>query len=380
VIHYYRDSQNTDWTLDKLADEGGSLITDPTWDGGSGDGTVTENDPVAYTGGTTPGITNITLTAADGITATALLRVTASPGVLTFPTTQIQFRNGTTASLDSPTTVIAQAALPTAIANIDVGLTWSVSFDQGQTWQPPGFIQTDHTMFVTLGNPMGFLGGDGLIAKPHVTAARVKYVTGLLNGSGDQDSATMLLQDSVTELFGDKGSHGTLTDLYGGDPWAALDSPRQTSLLDCYSRTAIATVQVLMTGVNATLAVAFPTTDSDATAQESRNNDTQVLGYLLYDGATPNFFEAYMILYDGGQATEAYTFLPDQGPLPPWTANVQGAPPPANGQIAFQVIYSELHWERVNGVQQNSGQQWWVLNDGTNTLVQGPISFPVPIQ
>jgi hypothetical protein len=379
TIPYYRDSQNTDWTLDKMADEGGSQITQPTWDGGSGNGTVTENDPVAYTGGTTPAITNIILTAADGISATAKLRVATNQGAVTFPDTQIQFNNGT-ATLDSPTAVTAEAALPAAIANMGLELTWSVSFDQGQTWQAPGFIQTNHTMFVTLGNPMGFDGGDGLSAKPHVTAARVNYVTRLLNGSGDQDSATTVLQGSVTALFGDKGSHGTLADLYGGDPWAALDSPSQTSRLDCYNRTAIATVQVLMTGVNATLAVAFPTTDSDATAQESRNNDTQVLGYLLSDGATPNFFEAYMTLYDGGQATEAYTFLPDQGPLPPWTANVQGAPPPANGQIAFQVIYSELQWERREGAQQNSGQQWWLSNDGTNSLVQGPISFPVPIQ
>jgi hypothetical protein len=369
----YHDSVNGDWSEDALADEGDTEVTDPAWMANStGTGIPQKNDPVAYIGGTKPLITNIVLTRVDGSSDSALLRVTTDQGGLAFPDTAIQFSNGT-ASLNFPSSVIAQQALPAAIANMDVDLTWSISLDSGVTWT--SFAVTNHKIFVTLGQPMGFPGAGGVNAKVNVTAARINYVTNLLNGKSDQDSVVQALQVSVDSLFG-RGNK-TLYDLYGSDPWAALDSPDSGAPLDCWNRTAIGDVQVLMAGINATMAVAFPTTDGDATAQESRSSGSQVLGYLLSDGVTPNFFEAYLCLCQDNQATEAYTFLPLYGPLFPWTTDVQGAPPSNNGQIPFRVIYTELLNERT--APPTSGQQWWILNDGSKTLVDGPVSFPVPI-
>jgi hypothetical protein len=373
MIHYYRDSQNSDWTLDKMADEGGSQITQPTWDGGSGNGTVTENDPVAYTGGTTPAITNIILTAADGISASAKLRVATNQGALTFPETQIQFNNGT-ATLSSPTAVTAQAALPAAIANMDLELTWSVSFDQGQTWQVSGFIQTDHTMFVTLANPRGFDGDEDFASSGHVTAARMNYATRVLSGMTDSDSSVKQLQRTVPGAFG-RGAN----TIASGNPWVALDNPSQNPNLDCYNLAAVGVVQLLEAGIDSTVFAAYPTPNGDATTQwglkNQQNQYTDILKFYANDGVTVYKYEGFVALNQSGQAASGYTFFPTMGPFAPWTSPpVTGLPTTSLGQLAFQMLYQELSSERTDPQNSRSGQQYY-FSTTTGAQDQGPIPF-----
>jgi len=357
--------KNLNWRDDTLADEGTIQVSNPVWVSGG------VADPVAYTAGTTPTLFNITLTATPQFTGDAMLNIYTDQDSLWFPTITVHFDQGRAVY---PGPVASQAALPNNISNINATLDWSISIDGGQNYL---FLDpSSQTIFVTLGLARGFSGEQGLAAKPTITATRLNYVTNLVNGSNNQDAVTQAVQVSVDTLFGAGGD--TLGDLYNSDEWAALDAPNQHANLDCWSRTGIGIVQVLMTGIDASIDAAYPTTDSDATKQETRDSEAQVLGYLLDDGSTKNVFEAYLMLFQDGQAIEAYTFLPLYGPLPPWTADVQGAPPPANGQLAFEVMYNELKHERTGA--QNSGQQWWISNDGLKTLVEGPISFPVIIQ
>jgi len=379
MISLYHDSANNNWSDDALADEGDTQVAQPAWvEDSSGDGAPTENDPVAYTGGTIPSITNIVLTRADGITASAVLRVTADSGGLAFPDTPIQFVGGA-ANLTGP--IIAQTALPAAIANLGVDLTWSISFDQGQTWT--GFAETNHNVFVTLGNPEGFDGGTSLVSSPHITAARVNYVTMVLSGQTDPDASAQIVQGWISTLFATGAS--TLADLYQNNPWAALDQPSTTAGLDCYSLTAIGAVQLLQAGIDVSVAVAYPTTDGDATTQESQDdpqtsNQTDALEYYLQDGVTLNLFEAFLTLNQSGQAVDAYLFFPVAGPLQPWQSPpVDGLPSTGIGQLAFRVIYQELAFERSLPQNPQSGQQWWI-NNSTGLPAQGPVAFPVSIQ
>jgi|GEM_PF-2027668 len=373
----YHDSANDVWSEDALADEGDTNVTDPAWMANStGTGIPQENDPVAYTGGTKPFITNVVLTRVDGSSDSALLRVTTDQGTLAFPDTAIQFSNGM-ASLNYPSGIIAQQTLRAAIANMDVNLTWSISLDSGVTWT--GFAMTSHKIFVSLGPPESFgAGTTGFTSSSHITAARVNYVTNLLLGQTDADASVQAVQGSVAGLFGTGDK--ILSDVYNSmDPWVALDSPGQNATLDCLNLAAIGAVQLLEAGIDVGLFAAYPTTNGDATFPKSQFdpqniNQTDTLKYYLNDGVTRNIYEGFLTLNQGSQAVSAYTFMPTMGPLAPWTSPVDGLPSTTAGQLAFQVMYRELLNERNNSQNSKSGQQWWI-NNSTGLDAQGPVVF-----
>jgi hypothetical protein len=268
---------------------------------------------------------------------------------------------------------------------MDVQLTWSVSFDQGQTWQPPGFIQTDHTMFVTLGNPMGFPGGDFFVPSPHVTAARMNHATDVLKGIADSDSSVQKLQATVPGAFG-RGEY-TIQMIYGTEnPWVALDSPNQGADLDCYNLAAIGVVQLLEAGIDSAVAAEYPTPDGNATTQrglpdnpqnpsQNQSQWTDVLKYYLSDGATVNIYEGFVALNQNGQAVRAYTFFPTMGPFAPWTSpEFPYLPSTSLGQLAFQVMYQELLNARTGAPSPWGGQQCY-FSTATGAADQCPVPF-----
>jgi hypothetical protein len=257
---------------------------------------------------------------------------------------------------------------------MDVQLTWSVSFDQGQTWQPPGFIQTDHTMFVTLGNPMPFDGDEDFVSSGHVTAARMNYATRVLSGLTDSNSSVKQLQTTVPGAFG-RGAN----TIASRNPWVALDNPGQNPNLDCYNLAAIGVVQLLEAGIDSTVFAAYPTPNGDATIQwglyNQQNQLTDILKFYANDGATVYKYEGFVALNQGGQAASGYTFFPTMGPFPPWTSPpVTGLPTTSLGQLAFQMIYQELSSERTRPQNSRSGQQYY-FSTTTGAQDQGPIPF-----
>jgi hypothetical protein len=229
-----------------------------------------------------------------------------------------------------------------------------------------------------LATPAGFAGGLGFPAQPHVTAGRLNRVTTDLQGIGSAASATSTTSSNTRQLI--RFGRGNLGDI-GNDPWAVLDNPGIVTggLLDCISLSAITLVQLLQAGVVANLSLAFPTTDLDATSQETSliSGKGSYLDYYLADGATLNVFEAYLFLCEGGNATKAYTVAPVFGPydlLLPGVVDVCGPnqPPPQN--LAFSVIGKILLGEQ-QGRPNPSGRQWWI-SQSDKTAVQGPVPFP----
>jgi hypothetical protein len=371
----YYDSNNADWSQDALTDEGNAVFQNLfVADGGS----PLENDPVAFAGGTKPAITNLVLMASAGFTGGATLRVQSDQSVLAFPDTPIQFDNGG-ANLNSPTGILAQA-LPATISKMSVNLTWSISFDGGQTFQPP-FAQTNHTVFVTLGLPAGFTGGNGFTASPHVTARRVSYATGVLNGQTSPGGAVGAVQASVAQLFGPPGRN-TLQKAYASNPWAAIAGPSTSAKLDCYNLAAIGAVQLLQAGINVGVSAGYPTPNGDATIPHYINdpqniNQQDVLLYYLGDGVTVNNYEGFLMLNQSGQPVSIYTFFPLMGPFLPWTSpTVAGMPATVLGQSAFEAIYQELANERSGAASPNGGQQWWFNSTTGLATTLGAVPFP----
>ena len=372
----YYDSMNAGWQADPLADEGDTLVTQPRYVASSG-----ENDPACYSSGATPVVFNVGITRPDSFSGNATLRIEEANGLLAFPDSTVPFTSG---SASYGYAISSSQALPASIANLQPQLTWSLSIDGGATFIP--FAWTSHNVFVTLGPPSGsvsFPSPDGYTAPsfPHVTAARVNYVTSMLNGLASPDPAAQMIQTVDYQYLFDFGD-GTL-DQFADNPWQALDSAwgaSQPPVLDCYSQTAIGAVQLFEVGVSGIVSVAFPTTDGDATAQEHQNYQQTGQEDLIYygaDGVTGNRFEAFLELTQS--SPDAYTFFPALGPLYPWMSpTVAGMPSTDLGQLAFQVIYTELGNERHGATNSQGGQQWWVYS-GTANQAQGRVAFPVSI-
>jgi len=233
---------------------------------------------------------------------------------------------------------------------------------------------------VTLGVPAGFTGGDGFTPSPNVTARRVGYATGVLNGQTSPGGAVGAVQKSVAKLFGPPWNN-TLEDAYGSNPWAALAAPSTGAQLDCYNLAAIGAVQLLQAGVSVGVSKAYPTTNGDATGRKTISdpqniNQQDVLKYYLGDGVNVNNYEGFLMLYQSGQSVSVYTFFPLMGPFPPWTSPaVAGMPATVLGQSAFRAIYQELGNERSGATSPNGGQQWW-FNTSTGLPALGPVPFP----
>jgi hypothetical protein len=372
--------QNPDWRQDKLKDEGSTQVANPVWIDSDGDGTPETSDPVAYLGSQILRMANVTLAANPSITADAQVRVVTDQSLLTFPVASVHFDGSSGAVIP---TLISDHAFAGVISNMNVKLTWSISFDGWQT--STVFATSFQRVFVTLAAPAGFAGGLGFPAKPHVTAARLNRVTTDLQGIGSAASATSTTSSNVAKIdFGNNvfGS-GSLADI-GSDPWAVLDNPGlvTSSGLDCISLSVITLVQLQQAGVAASLSRAFPTTDLDATMSELSviSGRDVTLDFLLSDGATHNEFEAYLFLYEGGYATNAYTVAPLRGPLDPVPSALDAFDPlqpvePAH--LAFSVIGRTLQGTQALQTPQNpnAGRQWWISID-FGTAVQGPVPFP----
>ncbi len=370
-----------DWQDDTLATEGTHVVNQPQWVADTnGDGGAQENDPVAFTSGTTFFLHNVTLTSSDPTITSAKLQIIADQGnAISFQQTNISFTNGS-ATVD----VQAEGPLPAAIANMDANFTWNISTDGGQSWQT--FAGTEHNMFVTLGPAEGFPGADGVTAWPDITAARVDQVTSLFAGETSAENVISAAKQYTINSF-TTGSNG-LDTAYGGNPWAALDAEVASGVqidaqLDCYSLTEITVVQLLQVGIDVSLIPAFATTDGDALTQETRPDaqNSSVMDWLEFlgaDGVTQNVLEAFLTLNLSGQPVEAHTVWPAAGPLSPWSTTVAGMPSNAAAPLAFTVMYTTLATIQGSATNANGGQQWWIAH-GTGVTIQGPIAFPVSI-
>ena len=170
---------------------------------------------------------------------------------------------------------------------------------------------------------------------------------------------------------------GANNEPYHGNPWAALDSPPPGNGLDCFSLTAIALAQVAQVGVDSAMAVAFPTSNGDASDEEKDDPATPTRWLRFYDHAQMvNAFEAFLVLNESGEPVEGHTLGPKNGPyLPVETGALAGLPTETWKRLAFTVIY----WTLTNTLEAPpsfSGQQWWL--NAAKVRVQGPEAIPVP--
>jgi len=363
-----------DWRNDTMADEGKYPVTNPVWQSGK------TSDPVMYTASYRPSIYYMTLAASPPFTGSAKLRVTTAQSLLIFPVVDVYF-TGSSAFYDGA--VQSQNTLPASVANLDLDLSWEISFDSGQTWSK--FANTSQKIFVTLGPARGFQGSELIPSRPTITAARLNKVTFDFSGLTTPQAITIRATDNVTTLF---GFDNISLDQYGNsNPWALLDNPPSNQKFDCVSQTEIALVQIQQAGVDAGMSFAFPTTEGnaapagDATKQKMEDvaDGRNRLIWYLADGAVGNqqALEAFIFLNTGGTATEARTVVPKAGPYFP-LAYTQGMTffqnaPPDVGQLAFSVMYSTLKLINQQTVTPpRGGKQWWV-----GPLDHGPVDFPI---
>jgi hypothetical protein len=365
-----------DWTKDKMGPEGTTLVSEPGWR--ADDSGTVRSDPVSYTGGATAAVRAVKLTSDNQDPADAILRIESDQDSLKFTDMKVHFDGGK-AKFKPTEAMISQNAFPGAVDNIDVNLTWSLSFDNGQTFVP--FAWTEHQMFITLGPPKGYGGFGGIKAAPHVTAARLNWAT---NAAADGATPQGVVGDSIANVRG-KILHVINRSIgIRVSPWHMLDNPPPG--LDCISVTSVAVAVILQAGADVAESLAWPTSlDADASTQETLRlweRDT-TLEYFLYDGSTLNWFEAFLVLLEEGDATEAYTAAPIAGPFPPW-AGPTTLPLPGDPlkQLAFTVMYQTLVSERTPRQSgppgRRAGEQWWIDNVSDKAVMRGP--FPIPTQ
>jgi len=364
-----------DWTKDKMEPEGDTLVSEPGWK--VNDSGKVRSDPVSYTSGTTPAVRALKLTSDNQDPADAIVRIESDQDSLKFPDTTVHFKNGK-AQYAGP--IASQRAFPGSVENIDANLTWSVSFDGGQTFAE--FAWTEHNMFITLGPAMGYAGFAEIQAAPHITAARLNEATNFCAGETTPEG---VIQDGIGNVR-EKIRHVVNNSIKKGqNPWHELDSPPLG--LDCISVTSVPVAVILQAGVNVSESLAYPTSlDADASTPETLPlwaGDT-TLEYFLYDGATKNFFEAFLFPVTDGGPTEAYTAAPVAGPFLPWTGTTT-LPLPAipEKQLAFTVMYQTLAYERAprpaaDPPGKRAGQQWWIDDKTGKAVLYGP--FPIPNQ
>ena len=141
-------------------------------------------DPVAYLKGGTATISNVTFISSLPIAANARIRVTTDSSSLQFNDANFFFDGLNGATVPGP--LPSQTALPASVANIDATLNFSISFDDGQTWNSAG--QARQKIFVTYGTPRGFAGdpAQAIPARPNITAKRLDKVARDFSGLASQ--------------------------------------------------------------------------------------------------------------------------------------------------------------------------------------------------
>jgi hypothetical protein len=372
---------NDNWQDDKLADEGSVKVAHPKWADSDKDGDPERSDPIAYAGPATPALQEVILKTDDPETMDAVVRVTGadSSGVgvpaLVFPDVQAHFSSGK-ATIDS---ITSQQALPKKIQNLDVTLTWSISLDDGQTFSD--FATTQHKLFVTMGRPRGFDGADGLPPRPHITAARLNKVTADLNGMTTRRDATVSQGSKTLETF-QFGQDDLWDPLPGSpavlyqNPWALLDQP-QPRYLDCISLALLTAVQIRQVGINADISRAWATTDGFASAEETKPIGSYSAELRYGDGATYNLYEGFVFTRKQGVPAEAYTVIPQAGPLAPQAEGTAvGLPSDPGMRLDFAVIYQTLR--KLWTPEGTAGRQYWTLDSPVMPL-EGPVPFPLPL-
>ena len=383
---------NADWTTDQLDTEGTTQIVNPVWKDAS-NGQPAKSDPVAFqVGETMASVFGIQLSISPASAASAVLRVSASLGpnqrTLTFPDADVAFDAAGAATVGGSLT--SSQAMPGSIANINATLNWSISFDDGATFSQ--FASTPQKIFLTLAAPMGFAGGGNVPGAPTITAVRLSRATADLAGGVDPVSSAMLVQASFQQRkiplsspsYVDLGPSAT-------NAWAVWDYLAQAQLtgLDCISQTTAVTVELLMAGVNAGLALAYPTVTAnqagtqviafiDPSDGSYLNAGIQSDLYYLLGNASfafPQQFEAYFYLCSaGGTVGNAQTVAPRGGPYNE-SAGVTESCNVSPQRLAFSIITVVLSSLQATASNANGGRQWW-LDYTTGVPVFGPVAFP----
>jgi hypothetical protein len=377
-----------DWRQDKLDDDGSVLIKNPVWRDDNLDGTPELTDPIAVFVGSRIAAFDIALTASSEVYGPALLKgVSGTAGIaLGTEPLSVSFsgREGVTMS------GLYTTQAPSAVDNIDLIVHWSISWDRGTTWSPIG--TTTQKVFVILALSRGLQGGnipgqvEGLLNTKNSTAARLDWATQRIKGATTREEVIAKVADMVGIRFGTTIGDTNLSDRTLGQrahrPWLAwedvffIEGERD---FDCISKTVLAAVVVLQIGVDAKTTYAYPTTDPDATNQETaiRDNKRVQLSFLL-DSGEPNFFEAFLFVCDVGAATQAYTFAPRSGAI---VSLPVGPNPCADNTIpkglAFAVLVETL--KGLQGAADNespdTGKQWW--STAEHVLIPGGwVPFP----
>ncbi len=305
-----------------------------------------------------------------------------------FPDTPVHFDDGEAQVPE----IQAQQAFPKEIRNINATLTWSASLDSGATFAP--FAQTHHKIFVTIGRPRGFDGGQvppyTKPPRPHLTAARMNQVTRDLNGLTTRPFAaygeSVAVYSQVTagynSLFQNPPPAG-LEEVYS-NPWAVLD--QDLKHFDCLSLALLASVQLRQVGIDSDVSAGWATSDGDASNKETwtyGDSPGIPVGLQYMDNDTNwNWYEGFVFTRKLGQSMEAFTAFPPDGPIPPQPPDSNGPPflpTDTLGLLNFGVLrHTLINILTYGGSDPRIGQQWWVDSQGNS--VGDAVPFPRPLQ
>jgi hypothetical protein len=394
---------NPNWQQDLLVNEG-TNPTSLTWNATGCNPAAC--DPVGFLAGSTPVIASVGITLTPAVTTSAVLRIASSqnPG-FTFSNTAVSVVNGVVQIPSTGFLVGSQSALPTSIGNPTPTLTWSISFDGGNSWTQ--FAQSTHNMFVVLGAPTGFAGTtvtiDGVVsdpfeAAPSITAKRVYYAVQQAKTAGSAAVAVPFILSGISAKFG-FDLHNTFSGsnpIPIPNPWAVLDNASLvgedgTVGWDCLSLNELAIVQAGMVGLGPMIQFAWSITapNNNATMPQTQgalpppnsNQPSQYLEFFPGGGTDPNnpppltnknTFETYFTVTDSSNGLSAFMAVPTITILPaadPIANNPYVSGLPVSQRISFAVIFYEHLCD--------SSTQWWYMP--SNLSLQGPIAFPIAV-
>ncbi len=347
-------SPGADWENDLFGVEGDTIIANPVWVDSNADGTLEENEPIAYTRGSKPTITEVKLSISPPLTSTinAKLKVESVSGALKFQVKDVSLMgNSIIVSGVSTTDTVGDA-----VDNFVYDLRWSISFDGGASFNE--FAASKHTTFVTLDTPSGFL------ANPGVTAKRVDHVTTIAVSESDRVEIAKKISDDVRSRVGfdlQKFIFDTT-----GNHWELLD---QGIACDCISLAVLAAKQLRMLGVEAIQGRAFPTGAKPPGDTNAGDSEKDIIGGVpvelgFFAAGGFNRFEGFFEIKDGNKR-KAFTVDPVQGPIEETTL------PAAGDKLKYNVM-------KVTLDNIGAKQFWFKQSDFTRLDPNDPIPFPVP--
>ncbi len=344
------------WSTDTFASDGAVPIDNTTWIDPTGSGTPTTKDPICYLMHSKPAIASAVLKRFPPVSGTAVVRVLASPAELTFAPQTVEFGvDGAATTPEFPSTSGIDK-----VHNQDYTLTWSISFDNGQTFQ--NFATTTQKIFVSYAGAQGIMIGGG--QQGSATAKRMDYSTRAAEGKTaiTGDSQNYGITEAIVSAVAHSVDYGSgvlgRSLVSAQDFWSLLDAnPRANA--DCLALAGLGAFAVAQVGVPAGYSWAYPPLAAPAApdvTDSTRDSGWQLpQQYQDHPGITYNYsivyyvpgphagyyneIEGFFTVSDGG-VTKAFTVGPPAGPILSTTCAV--FPNTDDNKLKFNVISKTL--------------------------------------